>query len=148
MLSDPVRGQSPVAGDVNPRMGGALDNDRGANAPCDETRNEPPRNTITRDVANRIYVFTFTLSPFTIYPIHHIHPPPSPHLPLSPFTVHLFHPLSPYTPPVSGTRRNAVCGPCRCSVRAAAASGARVKCILLETVSPVVFPPRRGWGHL
>ena len=146
MLSDPVRGQSPVAGDVNPRMGGALDNDRGANAPCDETRNEPPRNTITCNVANRIYVFTFYLLPFSV---HHLpHSPHSPHLPLSPFTVHLFHPLSPYTPPVSGIPRNGVCGRCRYSVRAAAASGARVKCILLETVSPVVFPPRRGWGHL
>ena len=96
MLSDPVRGQSPVAGDVNPRMGGALDNDRGANAPCDETRNEPPRNTITRDVANRIYVFTFYLSPFTIYPIHlirHIYPfHPSP---FTPFT-HYFLARLPY----------------------------------------------------
>lgn len=99
MLSDPVRGQSPVAGDVNPRMGGALDNDRGANAPCDETRNEPPRNTITRDVANRIYVFTFTLSPFTIYPIHHIHPPLHHIYPFhpSPFTVY----LSPLLPIIS-----------------------------------------------
>ena len=41
---DPVRGQSSVAGDVNPRAGGALENDRGANVPCAETRNVPPRN--------------------------------------------------------------------------------------------------------
>ena len=47
---DPVRGQSSVAGDVNPRLGGALENDRGAGVDCDGIRNAPPRNAMACDV--------------------------------------------------------------------------------------------------
>ena len=47
---DPVRGQSSVAGNVNPRLGGALENDRGAGVDCDGIRNAPPRNAMACDV--------------------------------------------------------------------------------------------------